>query len=78
MKHFKRRCSDAQQIVKELFDLVTWTNFILVVPGIILFTPILVFLLLFEDYDENDRWEKEITEYLNTEKNEFVRTRNRR
>jgi len=64
MKHFKRRCSDARQMVKELLDLVTWKNFILVVPGIILFTPILLFLLLFEDYDESDRWEKKMSEYL--------------
>jgi hypothetical protein len=64
MKHFKRRCSDARQMVKELLDLVTWKNFILVVPGIILFTPILLFLLLFEDYDENDRWEKKMSEYF--------------
>lgn len=64
MKHFKRRCSDAGQMVKELLDLVTWKNSILVVPGIILFTPFLLFLLLFEDYDENDRWEKKMSEYL--------------
>jgi hypothetical protein len=51
-------------MVKELLDLVTWINFILVVPGIILFTPILLFLLFFEDYDENDRWEKKMSEYL--------------
>jgi hypothetical protein len=51
-------------MVKELLDLVTWKNFILVVPGIILFTPILLFLLLFEDYDENDRWEKKMSEYF--------------
>ncbi len=64
MKHFKRRCRDARQTVKDLFDLVTWKNFILVIPGIILFTPFLLFLLLFEDYDENDRWEKKMSEYL--------------
>lgn len=65
MKHFKRRCSDARQIVKELFDTITPKNWILVIPAIILFIPIILFLLLFEDYDENDRWEKKITEYLN-------------
>jgi len=30
--------------------------------------PIIIFWMLFEDYDEIDRWEREITEYLNTEK----------
>jgi hypothetical protein len=64
MKHFKRRCSDAGQIVKELFEQVTWKNFIVTLPAIILFTPILLFLLLFEDYDENDRWEKKMSEYF--------------
>lgn len=64
MKHFKRRCRDARQTIKDLFDLVTWKNFILVIPGIILFTPFLLFLLLFEDYDENDRWEKKMSEYI--------------
>ncbi len=29
------------------------------------FTPIMLFWLLFEDYDENDRWEKKMSEYLN-------------
>jgi hypothetical protein len=67
MKHFKRRCNDARQIVKELFEQVTWKNFIVTLPAIILFTPILLFLLLFEDYDENDRWEKKITQYLNSD-----------
>jgi hypothetical protein len=65
MKHFKRRCKDARQIVKELRDLVTWKNFIFAIPAIILFTPIMLFWLLFEDYDENDRWEKKMSEYLN-------------
>jgi hypothetical protein len=51
-------------MVKELLDLVTWKNSIFVIPGIILFTPILLFLLLFEDYDENDRWEKKMSEYF--------------
>lgn len=64
MKHFKRRCSDAGKMVKELLDLVTWKNFIVTLPAIILFTPILLFLLLFEDYDENDRWEKKMSEYF--------------
>jgi hypothetical protein len=65
MKHFKRRCKDARQIVKELRDLVTWKNFIVAIPAIMLFTPIMLFWLLFEDYDENDRWEKKMSEYLN-------------
>jgi hypothetical protein len=64
MKHFKRRCKDARQIVKELRDLVTWKNFIVAIPAIILFTPIMLFWLLFEDYEETDRWERGITEYL--------------
>jgi hypothetical protein len=54
-------------MVKELLDLVTWKNSIFVIPGIILFTPILLYLLLLEDYDENDRWEKKITQYLNSD-----------
>jgi len=64
MKHFKRRCKDARQIVKELRDLVTWKNFIVAIPAIMLFTPIMLFWLLFEDYEESDKWEREITEYL--------------
>jgi hypothetical protein len=64
MKHFKRRCKDARQIVKELRDLVTWKNFIFAIPSIMLFTPIMLFWLLFEDYEESDKWEREITEYL--------------
>ncbi len=64
MKHFKRRCKDARQIVKELRDLVTWKNFIFAIPAIMLFTPIMLFWLLFEDYEEIDKWEREITEYL--------------
>ncbi len=64
MKHFKRLCKDAQQIVKELCDLVTWKNFIFAIPAIMLFTPIMLFWLLFEDYEESDKWEREINEYL--------------
>ena len=64
MKHFKRLCKDAQQIVKELRDLVTWKNFIFAIPAIMFFTPIMLFWLLFEDYEEIDKWEREITEYL--------------
>ncbi len=64
MKHFKRRCKDARQIIKELRDLVTWKNFIFAIPAIMLFTPIMIFWLLFEDYEESDKWEREITEYL--------------
>ncbi len=64
MKHFKRRCKDARQIVKELRDLVTWKNFIFAIPAIMIFTPIMLFWLLFEDYEEIDKWEREITEYL--------------
>jgi hypothetical protein len=64
MKHFKRLCKDAQQIVNELRDLVTWKNFIVTIPAIMLFAPIMLFWLLFEDYEENDKWEREITEYL--------------
>ncbi len=64
MKHFKRLCKDAQQIVKELCDLVTWKNFIFAIPAIMLFTPIMLFWLLFEDYEESDKWEREITECL--------------
>ena len=64
MKHFKRRCKDARQIIKELRDLVTWKNFIFAIPAIMLFTPIMLFWLLFEDYEEIDKWEREITEYL--------------
>ncbi len=64
MKHFKRRCKDARQIVKELRDLVTWKNFIVAIPAITLFAPIMLFWLLFEDYEETDRWERGITEYV--------------
>jgi hypothetical protein len=64
MKHFKRRCKDARQIIKELRDLVTWKNFIFAIPAIMLFTPIMLFWLLFENYEESDKWEREITEYL--------------
>ncbi len=64
MKHFKRLCKDAQQIVKELCDLVTWKNFIFAIPAIMFFTPIMLFWLLFEDYEESDKWEREINEYL--------------
>ena len=64
MKHFKRRCKDARQIVKELWDFVTLKNFIVAIPAVILFTPIMLFWLLFEDYDEMDRWDKKMSEYL--------------
>ncbi len=64
MKHFKRLCKDARQIVKELRDLVTWKNFIVAIPAIMFFTPIMLFWLLFEDYEESDKWEREINEYL--------------
>ncbi len=64
MKHFKRLCKDARQIVKELRDLVTWKNFIFAIPAIMFFTPIMLFWLLFEDYEESDKWEREINEYL--------------
>lgn len=64
MKYFKRRCNDTRLIFKELFEQVTWKNFIVAIPAIILFTPIILVLMLFEDYDETDQLEKKMSEYL--------------
>ena len=61
MKHFKRRCNDTIIIFKELFEQVTWKNFIVSIPAIILFTPIILLLMLFEDYDEIDFLDKKMS-----------------
>lgn len=64
MKYFKRRCNDTRLIFRDLFEQVTWKNFIVSIPAIILFTPIILLLMLFEDYDEIDCLEKKMSEYL--------------
>ena len=56
-KHFKRRWSDAGDILREMYSMVTWRNAIVFLPGAIFLTFFLVFMMQFEDYDEIDKWE---------------------
>ena len=62
--HFKRRVKDTAGMIKECYSIVTWKNFIWTIPGATFATLFVSFLMLFEDYDEIDAWERKIEEKM--------------
>jgi hypothetical protein len=68
-KYFKRRWSDIGEMLKQMYSEITWLNFPLVLPGCILFTFFIVFIMQFEDYDEIDKYEANMDELFKQYKN---------
>lgn len=65
MFYIKRRIKDSLEITRELIETINWKNAIWTIPSMIFFIPLLWFLMLFEDYNEIDKHEKTIDDYLN-------------
>jgi hypothetical protein len=64
MGHAKRRFNDSLEITRELFQQVNWKNALLSIPLMFFFVPFIWFIMLFEDYDEIDRWDRLMDEEL--------------
>jgi hypothetical protein len=63
-KYFKRRWSDIGSILTDLYSGITWLNCIWFLPGAIVLTFFIVFIMQFEDYDEIDQWDNYMEDRL--------------
>jgi hypothetical protein len=66
-KHFKRRWSDIGRMLGEMYSEITWINFPLYLPGAIILSFFVIFLMQLEDYDEIDKYEAYMDELLKDE-----------
>lgn len=54
--YFKRRIKDSWEITKDMVNQINYKNAIIVIIGMFIMIPLVWFIMLFEDYDEIDRF----------------------